>query len=176
MIDGLPPLIEDERPPALRDVIGALMTSASRSDFAVQHVRLAAVDFSATELARVRCRLLLGRFDADQLADLGADRSQERIGVLAEFLDSGRLEIRTGGLLRWYPDFSVHRNGNGVQAGIALLGTHQLGGIPGSAMPRLTAVLTGAAVGRLSRHFQRLWRAGHDVREVIRAELGARGA
>jgi hypothetical protein len=106
---ALPSLLDDRSAPTLREGMGLLMMRAARSDFAVQHVRLAALDLGAEELAHGRCRLLLGRFDADVLADFSADDvARRRLAVLAAFLDSGRLAVRAAGLLRWYPDFSIH--------------------------------------------------------------------
>lgn len=173
----LPPLIDTRRAPVLREVIGSLMSRAAQSDFAVHYVRIAALDLTAPELARVHCRLLLGRLNADQLADLHGDEATRRqLALLAQFLDSGRLEVRAAGLGRWAPDFSVHRGLDGADSEpLALIGTHQLGRTPAHAMVFATAV-TGEAAQRLQRRFEVLWRQGHDVREVIRTELRAQGA
>jgi hypothetical protein len=170
----IPSLLEEDSVPSFRTVMGMLMSGARRCDFAVQHVRLADIDFSAAELASVRCRLLLGRFDAGLLADLREDDTVYRQStVLAEFLDSGRLAVRAAGLLRWYPDFSVHYRGRGQAVG--MLGTHNPGRVTAPSMPLLTGVVTGPDVLRLARHFRALWRRGHDVRDVIRRELRDRG-
>lgn len=174
---ALPPLLDDRSAPTLREAMGLLMMRAARSDFAVQHVRLAALDLGAEELARGRCRLLLGRFDAGVLADFSADETaRRRLAVLAAFLDSGRLAVRAAGLLRWYPDFSVHHRIEGaVPPAVALLGAHQLTRSSGNSGPVLGGVLAGPPVTHLARHFRLLWRRGHDVREVIRGELRMRG-
>lgn len=174
---ALPPLLDDRSAPTLREGMGLLMMRAARSDFAVQHVRLAALDLGAEELARGRCRLLLGRFDADVLADFSADdAARRRLAVLAAFLDSGRLAVRAAGLLRWYPDFSIHHRIEGaVPPAVALLGAHQLTRSPAATGPALGGVLTGPAVVSIARHFRVLWRRGHDVRDVIRGELRVRG-
>jgi hypothetical protein len=171
-----PAVLDDHTVPTLRECIGMLLMNASYCNFAVQHVRLAAVDLSAAELARVRCRLLLGRFDADLLADLRTDEAVlRRLETLAAFIDSGRLEVRAARAVCWYPDFSVHhRPGDPEFSAVGLLGSHQLGQLPGANGPRIASIIYGEVVIRMARHFRTLWRHGHDVRAVIRNELRAR--
>ncbi|HEX7091525.1 MAG TPA: hypothetical protein VF192_15400 [Longimicrobiales bacterium] len=178
---GCPLLLDERSTPPLRDVIGLLLGSAREACFAVQRIRLAGIDLGASELAGVRrCRVLLGRLDADVLADAQAAAHagglRRNLEALAAFLASGRVEVRAAGREAWVPDFSVFL---GVPAGlapggsVAVVGGHYflrpfpVGG------PSLTCVLPDAGAARAAaRRFEELWAVGYDVLPVVREAVG----
>lgn len=166
-------LLDETAQPRLRHVIGVLLARADRAYVAIDHVRLAHVDLAAGELRRVQCQLLLGRLDVDALEGLGRGSPPPRVAAIAEFLDSGRLDIRAGGLLRWKPDFSVFELPPPHEP-VALVGAHYFVDPDVVHGPALTCVIrSAAAVARLRRRFQELWLRGRDVRDVVRAELAS---
>jgi hypothetical protein len=173
---GGPLLLDERASPPLREVIGALLASAREACFAVARVRLAGIDLSASELAGVRrCRVLLGRLDADVLADAeaAARRGELRrnLQVLAAFLASGRVEVRAAGLEAWVPDFSVFMGlpADAVPGGCAaIVGGHYFHRPFPVTGPSLTCVIPGgAAARRAARRFEELWAAAHDVLPVV---------
>ncbi len=172
------PLLLDERSsPSLREVIGVLLGSAREACFAVARMRLAAIDLGASELAGVRrCRVLVGRLDADVLADAAAAAQggmlRRNLEALAGFLASGRVEVRAAGREAWVPDFSVFI---GLPADIvpggsaAIVGGHYFRQPFPVAGPSLTCVIPGgAAARRAARRFEELWAGGYDVLPVVR--------
>ena len=172
------PLLLDERSsPSLREVIGALLGSAREACFAVARIRLAGIDLGASELAGVRrCRVLLGRLDADVLADAEAAAQagalRRNLEALAVFLASGRVEVRAAGREAWIPDFSVFTGlpADAVPGGAAAIvgGHYFLRPFP-VAGPSFTCVIPGgAAARRAARRFEELWAAGYDVLPVVR--------
>ena len=167
-----PALVVDERGAVpVRDRVGRLLSGASRADFAVGRIRLAAVDLAAGEVAGVeRCRVLLGQLDAGTLLDV-ADApaaARELLEVLASWAGSGRLEVRSAGLAGWTPDFSVFRG----PPDTALLGAHYFGSAYPAVGPSFTAVLEDAAhIALLARRFEELWALGHDVLPAVRTVL-----
>lgn len=171
-------LLDEGTQPALRAVLGTLLTGAERADVAIAQVRLAHVDLGELELQRVHCRLLLGHLDVAALTALGpsSDVAGARLLAIARFLDSGRLDIRAAGLLRWKPDFSVFRL-PAPHPPIALVGAHYFSDPDVVGGPALTCVLRApAAVRRVQRRFGELWNGARDVRDVVRAELRNLGA
>jgi hypothetical protein len=165
-------ILDEAAAPPLRLVIGSLLSRARRADVAVEHVRLAGLDLTGAELRGVRCRLLMGALDAEALADLAvADRSA-RHGAIGDFLRSGRLDVRVGGLLRWRPDFAVFELPP-PHGPIALVGALYFTDAAVAGGPALTCVIRApAAVERLRRRFEGLWQLARNVGDVLRAELG----
>lgn len=166
-------LLDEATTPPLRVVLGTLLSRADGADVAMAQVRLGHVDLSELELRRVRCRLLLGHLDVATLTALGPSSvdAQRRLQAIARFLDSGRLDIRAAGLLRWKPDFSVFRL-PGSDDAVALVGAHYFSDPDVVGGPALTCVLrTRTSVQRVQRRFTELWRHARDVRDVVRAEL-----
>lgn len=171
-------LLDEGTAPPLRLVLGTLLSRADHADVAIAQVRLAHVDLVELELQRVRCRLLLGHLDVAALAALGPSSAEARgrLLAIARFLDSGRLDIRAAGLLRWKPDFSVYRLPAPHDA-VALVGAHYFIDPDVVGGPALTCVLrTPVSVQRVQRRFAELWHQARDVREVVRAELRNFGA
>lgn len=171
-------LLDEATTPGMRVVLGTLLTRADHADVAMAQVRLAHVDLAELELRRVHCRLLLGHLDVAALSALGADTpaAAARLRATARFLDSGRLDIRAAGLLRWKPDFSVFRLPP-PQGAVALVGAHYFSDPDVTGGPALTCVLrTSASVQRVQRRFEDLWTLARDVRDVVRAELRNVGA
>lgn len=170
-------LFDELAGPPLRQVIGGLLAAAVSADVAIAHVRLAAIDLDAGELRRVRCRLLMGQLDVAALAEL-RPRAEAALHLrtIARFLDSGRREVRSAGLLRWRPDFSIFVLPPPHQP-VALVGALYFADAAVAGGPALTCVVRGpAAVARLRRRFDDLWVRARDVGDVVRAELAARGA
>jgi hypothetical protein len=176
-------LLDDRSTPPLRDVIGTLLSCARRADFAIGNVRLAAIDLSDLELARLEhCRLLLDRLDVNMLADAatvrGTDgRAARSLDVLNTFAHSGRLEIRAAGRTCWSPDFSVFHglpvSAVAVEGAACLVGAHYFSQPVARDGVSLTCALTGsAAVRDAASHFESLWCRAHDVLPVVRDLLG----
>jgi hypothetical protein len=170
-------VLDEAGVPPLRLVIGSLLSRAVAADVAIEHVRLAAVDLTAPELGHVRCRILMGRLDVEALSDLAvADRASRRLRHIGDFLQSGRLEVRAAGLLRWRPDFSVFQLPP-PHGSVALVGALYFSDAAVVGGPALTCVIRApAAVTRLRHRFADLWSQARDVGDVLRAELAALGA
>jgi len=178
-------LLDESRPPSVREVIGRLLRRAHRADFAVARIRLSAVDLTAVEIAGVeRCRVLVGRLDANAI--VAGDGVPERdVAGLIEFIMSGRAEIRAGAGASWVPDFSVLHDieiggtaaarpstGGPRTAGACLLGAHFFAPPFAVTGPAFTALLTDpASVAAASRRFEALWDAGYDVGPVVASML-----
>ena len=162
-------VLDETASPPLRLLIGQLLSVAERAEVAIENIRLGAVDLTAPELQRVTCRLLIGRLDVTTLTDLDlAEAPERRLRTIADFLDSGRLDIRAAGLLRWRPDFGVFElpPPHGAIALVGAIYFHDAGGTA------LTCILRSpAAIARLRRRFDELWVGARDVRDVLRAEL-----
>ena len=172
-VSGPHGLLDERGPETFRTRAGALLRAASRADFAVQRIRLGALDLTEEEVAGVRrCRVLLGHFDAGTLVDAaeggaGGQADAERLRVLRSFLLSGRLEVRSAGMGGWSPDFSVFR---GAPGSTALLGAHYFGDPYLFGGPSFTVEITDSGtIRRLSERFEELWRLGHDVLPAIRS-------
>lgn len=169
-------ILDEAGAPPLRLVIGSLLSRARRAAVAVDHVRLAGLDLTAPELRQVHCRLLMGSLDVEALSDLAAaDQAAPRLGAIGAFIQSGRLEVRVGGLLRWRPDFAVFELPP-PHGAIALVGALYFTDAAVAGGPALTCVIRApAAVARLSRRFDELWGRARDVGDVIRSELTTLG-
>ncbi len=173
-------LLDQERRPRVRDLLGHLLARSATADFAVRRVRLAALDFRPDELRVTRCRVLLGVLDVDALADAAAagrthpDRGAA-LDALRRLIAEGRLEIRSAGTTRWVPDFAVFAGSAGQPAhgAACLVGWLGLDGDTGRAGPRLTSLITApAAVASAGRRFDELWLQAWDVLDVIATALG----
>lgn len=172
-------LLLDERSPlSLRELVGMLLGAAVEAAFAVNRIRLAGIDLSGRELGSVRkCRVLIGRLDANSLIDTGAGRTQQRqqLRELASFSESGRLHVRAAGSEAWSPDFSVLRVRSGDTAAadrtVALVGAHYFARPQPVTGPVLTAVLCGGQAERAATRFDELWEKAYDVLPVVRAAL-----
>ncbi|CAN5628103.1 hypothetical protein BH23GEM9_BH23GEM9_05240 [soil metagenome] len=184
-------LMDEQTTPALRQVIGSLLRSATHADIAVMQIRLAAIDLGANEFSALRrCRILLGRLDAQELASLGApgDSAQLHLHALHAFLTSGRAQIRSAGMAAWSPDFSVYRDagigsdssGTGgaasisghrserVGRGACIVGAHYFHRPVVDDGPSLTCVMTDApSVNLAHRRFDDLWDRAHDVHAAV---------
>ncbi|MCI0436226.1 MAG: hypothetical protein L0271_21675 [Gemmatimonadetes bacterium] len=173
-------LLDEERGPRVRDLLGCLLARATTADFAVRRVRLASLDFRDDELRVRRCRVLLGMLDVDALTEAAsagrADESRAAaLGALRRLIEDGRLEIRSAGTTRWSPDFAVleglDESGPLGSRTAALVGWLGLDG-GGMAGPLLTAVIAGGpAVASTAARFERLWREAWDVLDVIASAL-----
>lgn len=169
-------ILDEAAAPPLRLVIGSLLSRARQADVAVDHVRLAGLDLTAPELRSVHCRLLMGALDVEALSDLAAaDQAAPRLGAIGDFLRSGRLDVRVGGLLRWRPDFAVFELPP-PHGSIALVGALYFTDAAVVGGPALTCVIRApAAVARLRRRFEDVWARARDVGDVLRTELSALG-
>lgn len=176
-------LLDDERTPGVRAVLGYLLARAGAADFAVRRARLAALDFSASELRAVgRCRVLLGGLDAAALAEAAvaasADPGRQRaVAALTAFLSSGRAEIRSAGTCRWIPDFAVLRGlpaDGPVPGGAACLaGWLGLDTRPESTTTLLTSIVAGPTAAAAATHrFEALWADAYDVLPFILDAFG----
>lgn len=181
---ALPPgeaLLDDSAVLPLRVVLGTLLAGAREADVAITRFRLAGIDLRPDELGRMRrCRILVGRLDADSLSESGdAVRldpgRRAEIEGLARLARSGVVHIRASGPWTWTPDFSVFRAGTPeASRDVCLVGAHHFGQPYAHGGPAFTCTLTHeAAVRRAARHFQRLWDAGYDIMSVVVESLDA---
>ncbi len=177
-VPAIPPvlLLDERRAPSLRDFLGPVLAGAAAADFAITRVRLAAVDLEPDELAGlVRCRLLLGRVDAQTLAGTERDAAirrehARRLHGLRALLAAGAIEVRAAGTAAWSPDFSVVHGGARAapEPRLALLGAHYFARPFPVGGPALTCVLRDAGVARsFADRFEELWRRGYDIAAVI---------
>lgn len=172
-------LLDDRAEPPLRSILGALLARATTADFAISRMRLDGLDLVGGELGRIRrCRVLLGRLDAQTLEDMmgGHDRGpaqRHHLHALRDFLASGRVEVRAAGIVSWNPDFSILEGLQDAPAhSIALVGAHYFlrpYQIDGAAFT--TMISDPEPVSRLHVRFEELWNLGYDVGEVVRATL-----
>ena len=167
-----PVLLDELSSPSVRETIGRLFATAERADLAIARVRLAAVDLDLAEIVGLqRCRLLLSRLDADLLHDgVSQDLLPERRVVLQRLFawtQSGRLEVRSAGVLAWVPDFSVYHNVAGA-GDVLLLGAHYFQSMFSGHGAELTCCLRQAsAVRRAAERFEDLWDRAYDVLPII---------
>ena len=154
--------------PSLRAYLGRTLAESTSASFAIRRIRLARLDLLPEELRAVdRCRVLLGRLDADTLADTGASPASARTAALLDMAATGRLEVRSAGLLAWDPDFSVFSRGSDDED-VLIFGCHQfmpqqpVEGLSMACAIRHPYVVRAAAV-----HFDELWERGHDSLEAV---------
>lgn len=170
-------LLDDERTPGVRALLGYLLSRAEAVDFAVRRIRLAAVDFTAAELSSMQeCRVLLGSLDATALIDAAAAaRSDPRrsapLSALRDLLASGRAAIRSAGTCRWVPDFAVVRGlpSEGPIPGAACIsGWLGLDFRDDAAATLLTTMVAGSTAAAAATHrFESLWSEAYDVLPVV---------
>ena len=163
-------LIDESTVPSVRQVLGGCLERSESADFAVARVRLAGIDLEPEEFYRLHtCRLLLGRFDADTLAEMTSGPARDHVEGLRRFLATGRLHIRAAGVGAWSPDFSIIQTTDGPRL---LVGGHYFGRPEPAGGTVFTCVLSEPdAVDRARERFGQLWEAGYDVIPVIRAAL-----
>lgn len=165
-----------ERP--LRAIFGELLLSSGSVDIAIARIRLAALDLTDAEVRGPRlCRVLLGHLDASTLLDAASDRAsrQPAFGILADWLASERLEVRSAGIGAWTPDFSVFRGRTGTAT--CLVGAHYFENPQLTVGPSVTAITDEAEIARLLEgRFQELWEGAHDVAPAIAGVLGKAGS
>jgi hypothetical protein len=162
-------LMNEGTAPCVRDVLTRLISSAATADFAVAHVRLAAVNLSAEEAAGISdCRFLLGRLDAGSLPTAaGVAVEPVKLLGLRRLIAANRIRIRSTGMASWTPDFSVFRGlPSPGRPDVCVLGAHYFASPPASSA--LTCVMDEPrAVAMALRRFESLWRGGHDVAGVV---------
>ena len=154
--------------PNFRNYLGRALADSTAASFAIRRIRLARLDLLPEELRAVqRCRVLLGRLDADTLADTGASPTSARTAALLDMAASGRLEVRSAGLLAWEPDFSLIGSGDPA-TDILLFGCHQF--LPQQPVENLAmtcAIRDATAVRAAMVRFDELWERGHDTLEAV---------
>ena len=166
-------LLDERSDPPLRTIIGELLASADAVDLAVARIRLANLDLSEREVSGPRrCRVLLGHLDASTLLDAGTAR-RDAVDRLARWTRSGRLEVRSAGIGRWTPDFSIYHTQDG---GTCLLGAHYFGNPHLNVGPSFTVIVSDPETrAALAARFDQLWQRSHDVLPAIAQVLeGAR--
>ena len=174
-----PILIDQRCSPSLREILGALLSRATEADFAIARIRLDGIDLAPGEIATVRrCRVLVGRIDADTLSDAayaaGDPDRRRHLEVMYRFIESGRLEVRAASFDAWSPDFSVLRGVTDASTGpdLVLVGAHYFARPHPSDGPAFTCVIPGgAAARRAAARFEEIWSRGYDVLPVLRETL-----
>lgn len=173
-------LLDGRSAPSARTALGRLLSRSTEADFAINRVRLAAIDFRESDLARLAsCRVVLGRLDVNALIDAAEATSRvataaANVAVLRRFIAGGRLRIRSAGAHRWDPDFCLLR-GDGLrlmspERRLAIVGHLGIG--TQAEHSGLTCVLAGADAGeRATEAFEKLWEVGHDVLDVVAETL-----
>jgi hypothetical protein len=183
-------LIDERDDLPLRARIGQLLADADDVAFALARIRLAALDLGDRELGGLnRCRVLLGQLDASMLMDVGATGqlpastsggagttpaprpgSPNALRELLHFGASGRLEIRSAGLVGWSPDFAVVRR---AAERTGVLGSIQFSNPELAVGPMFTMLLEDPdATLLLQRRFDEVWDRSHDVLPAIQTVLG----
>lgn len=163
-------LIDD--PGAVRRTVRRLLARSARADLAIRRLRLAALRFDGGDLDRVRVRLLVGRLDVDTVAGApGAavfeDRRKAELERLREVVRAGRVQVRTAGMMRWDPDFSVFRQARSG-GGLVLVGSHRFDvPDPGPVRPLCAGLLGARRVAVARERFEGLWAGGYDVGPVV---------
>lgn len=172
-------LVDDRARPTFRERLGHALAGAAEADFAVARIRLAAIDLTDRETARVRrCRVLVGRLDAEALVRTGDQAPGGGApAALRAFLDSGRLEVRAAGLEVWTPDFSILRGlRDAPHDALVVVGAHYFARPFTNGGPAFTCMLAGReAADRATRRFEELWRKGYDVADIVREALARLG-
>ena len=163
-------LFDGRSTPGLRAVLGDALAESTVASFAIRRIRLARVDLMPDELRGVtRCRVLLGRLDADTLADTGAGPSSARTAALLDMAASGRLEVRSASLLTWDPDFALI--GHASDTDLLIFGSIQfIPPLPQRPIEELTmscAVRDPAIVRSAAARFEELWQRAHDALEAV---------
>jgi hypothetical protein len=163
-------LIDD--PGAVRRTVRRLLARSARTDLAIGRLRLAALRFQGGDLERVRVRLLVGRLDVDTVAGapgtavFGVRRKAE-LERLREVVRAGRVQVRTAGMVRWDPDFSVFRQARGG-GGVVLVGSHRFDvPDPGPVRTLCAALRGGRRVAAARDRFEGLWAGGYEVAPVV---------
>ena len=168
-------LLDERSEPALRTVIGELMARSERADFAVTRIRLAAMDLTREEAAMTSCRVLLGALDASMLDDAsaGAAARERQLGLLLDWVRSGRLQVRSAGIAGWSPDFSLFRSPVSITC---LVGAHYFANPYHAVGPSLTCILRDPSASRIvADRFEALWARSHDVMPAIQHVLERAG-
>ena len=171
-------LFDGRSGPGLRMALGEALATSTDASFAIRRVRLARVDLLPAELRGVRrCRVLLGRLDADTLAGPaamssapnGESAASARTAALLDMAASGRLEVRSASLLTWDPDFALI--GHATDADVLMFGSIQFT----SSLPQrpveelsLACTLRDPVMVRAARaRFEELWERAHDALEAV---------
>lgn len=171
-------LLDELSQPPLRAAMTGLLASATHADFAAREIRLAGLDLDHSVLPRLQCcRILMGRLDSSFHQEAG-DALREhaaRLRRLLGFVRTGRFEVRSAGIDRWLPDFSLY---GGLQSPLngrhsaLLFGAHYFERpypVTGAA---LTALITHPqAIGLARVRFEQLWDRSYDVLPVITETL-----
>ena len=165
-------LIDD--PGAVRRTVRRLLARSARADLAIRRLRLAALRFEGGDLDRVRVRLLVGRLDVDTVAGapgtaVFGDRRKAELERLREVVRAGRVQVRTAGLMRWDPDFSVFRQLSAAGGGsVVLVGSHRFDvPDPGPVRPLCAALRSERRAAAARERFEGLWAGGYDVGPVV---------
>ncbi|HUF13255.1 MAG TPA: hypothetical protein VMN78_09160 [Longimicrobiales bacterium] len=80
---------------------------------------------------------------------------------------SGRLEVRSAGLLAWDPDFSVLGRGSS-DSDVLIFGCHQfMPQQPVEGLAMACAIRHPDVVRAAAGHFEELWERGHDALEAV---------
>jgi hypothetical protein len=161
-------LLDGRATPTLRAFLGHALSRSTDAALAIRRIRLARLDLMPEELQSLRrCRVLLGRLDAETLAGSASGQASARTAAWLDMAASGRLEVRSSGLLAWDPDFSLIGNGDS-DTKVLVFGSHQF--IPQQSVEGLAlacAITDAEVVARAAVHFEELWQRGYDALEAV---------
>ena len=178
-------LLDERSRPGFRELFGRMARRSTRLDVALTHLRLATLDLSEAELARiVRIRLVLSEvsaaaLDAEAHAVLHRGAMAANLRRLAALLHLGTIEVRSAPLGGWSPDFSVFRREDGPFA--VLIGAHRFERGSLHDGPVFASLHGGDAALRAGGRFIEIWSRAHDIRPALagilaRAERSAPSA
>jgi hypothetical protein len=163
-------LLDERGRPDFRDVYGRHASVAATLDAAVRKVRLAGVTLGSREIGGVRrMRVLVAEMNALTLSGeaeaIGADPSRrQRLELLLQLFDEGRLAVRTAPLAGWDPDFTIFGR---KKPETLLLGPHWFERPYPHPGPAFGVVLSGDHARRAHARFEGLWSSAHDLRRPI---------
>lgn len=170
-----PGLLDEVSGPRLRAVWGGRLARARAADVAVTRVRLATLDFSEREVARVRrlrvvvAELSAFALDGEARALRDTARGRAALERILALLEEGRVAVRSAPLGGWSPDFTVFHGAR--EPRLALVGPHRFEPAGPLQGPLFVSIHGRRGAERAARRFEALWERGHDVRSPVRDVL-----
>jgi len=166
-----PHLLDERSPTNFRALFGNLISQSFAVDAAILHVRLSAVDLSASELEDVRrLRVLVAEVNAqtvegEAFALVMDPAKRENLNLVLSLLQKGVMEIRSAPLGGWSPDFTVFTNDRGPRH--LLMGLHWFHRPFPHRGPAWAALFGTEEATRARDRFQAIWAEAHDIGPAV---------